>query len=111
MSKPIKLGRKDSQGPVAAIMQAMGDGDDGAPRLHIDNHDDPRLLDMPDSGEAKIKYSVKNRQHEESDEGGKKKHRYSLSLAVHHIEPPEKAKKKEAYGDDLRQSFKNNFKG
>lgn len=86
------------------------DEDDGSPRLHIDGHDDPRLLEMPDHGEAKIKYSVKHRHHEESDENGKKKHRYSVSLAVHHIEPPEKGKKKEAYGDDVRQSFKNNFK-
>jgi hypothetical protein len=114
MSKPIKLGRKDSSklpGELAVIASAMGgDEDAGLPRLHIDNHDDPRLLDMPDHGEARIKYSVKHRHHEESDEGGKKKHRYSVSLAVHHIEPPESSKKKDAYGDDLRRSFKNNFK-
>jgi len=111
MSKPIKLGRKDKGLPVAAMMQAMtSDDDDGSPRLHIDGHDDPRLLEMPDHGEAKIKYSVKHRHHEESDENGKKKHRYSVSLAVHHIEPPEKSKKQEGYGDDLRKSFRNNFK-
>ena len=111
MSKPIKLGRdKNGKSVIAALGISQPDDDEGLPRLHIDGHDDPRLLDMPDHGECKIKYSVKNRHHEESDEGGKKKHRYSVSLAVHHIEPPEKDKKKEAYGDDVRRSFKNNFK-
>ena len=113
MSKPIKLGRKDkeSRALVSVLSGLSDDDDDGSPRLHIDGHDDPRVIDMPDHGEAKIKYSVKHRHHEESDEGGKKKHRYSATLAVHHIEPPEKTRKKDAYGDDVRQSFKNNFKG
>ena len=113
MSKPIKLGRKDSKNgsPLVQVLGGLADDDDdGSPRLHIDGHDDPRLIEMPDHGEAKIKYSVKRRHHEESDEGGKKKHRYSVSLAVHHIEPPEKGKKQEAYGDDVRRSFKDNFK-
>ena len=111
MSKPIKLGRKNGDGrALVSVLGGLADEDDGSPRLHIDGHDDPRLLEMPDHGEARIKYSVKNRHHEESEEGGKKKHRYSVSLAVHHIEPPEKAKKKEAYGDDARRSFRNNFK-
>src|SRR5215472_17420008 len=99
MSKPIKLGKKNGKNgsPLVQALAGLDNDDDGSPRLHIDGHDDPRLLEMPDHGEAKIKYSVKHRHHEESDEGGgKKKHRYSVSLAVHHIEPPEKGKKQEA---------------
>lgn len=114
MSKPIKLGRKDGKNgsPLVQVLGGLADDDDGSPRLHIDGHDDPRVVELPDHGECRIRYSVKNRHHEESDEGGKKKHRYSTTLAIHHIEPPENNNKKKngAYGDDARKSFSNYFK-
>lgn len=95
---------------MVSVSGGLADEDDGSPRLHIDGHDDPRLLEMPDHGEAKIRYSVKNRHHEERDEGGKKKHRYSVSLAVHHIEPPENKKKDQPNGmDGARKSAKDYF--
>jgi hypothetical protein len=109
MSTPIKLKREGKP-----FIQVLGGGEeeDDSPRLHITDHDDPRLLEMPDEGEAKIKYKVKHREHREHDQNGKKKHKYSVSLAVHHIEPPESKKKKsKPYGDDARESMKNYFNG
>jgi hypothetical protein len=109
MSKKIDLGRKAQD-----LVSILGP-DDGAamyPHLHISDHDDPRLHDMPDEGEARIRYKVKAREHrEDQDAKGKKKHRYSVTLAVHHIEPPDKpAKKPSSNGlDEARASAKDYF--
>jgi hypothetical protein len=92
------------------MMMVGSDDEEGVPSLNIHDHDDPRLCDMPDEGEAKIKYKVKSREHREHNEGGKKKHKYSVSLAVHHIEPPENKKKDQPNGmDGARKSAKDYF--
>jgi hypothetical protein len=106
MSKPINLKRLN--GPMVIV---GGHDVDDAPRLHIHDHDDPRICDMPDEGEARIKYKIHSREHrEEKGENGKKKHRYSVTMAVHHIEPPEKKVKPQPKGlDDARKSAKDYF--
>jgi hypothetical protein len=103
MPKSHSLGRKS---PKLVDILGGGDNDTHYPSLHIDDADDD-MMDMPDKGEARIKYHVKERR-EEADHDGKK--RKSLHLHVTHICTPEKAKKKKAFGDDARQSFDNYFK-
>ena len=62
-----------------AMMGPSGDDTD-YPSLHIDNHPDVKLLNMPDEGEAKIRYRIKHReQREHTDEKGKKKRKVSLT--------------------------------
>jgi hypothetical protein len=87
MAKGIDLGKK-----LGSLLQAstVDPEEPHYPHLHIEGNDDPRLLDMPDHGEARIKYKVKHKEHEEHDDNGKKKHRYSVHLEVHHFYPPDK---------------------
>jgi hypothetical protein len=112
-AKPIDLGRSFDD----LVSISVGSPKDKVhyPDLHISDVDDSRLLDLPDEGTAEIHFKVVHRTHSEREENGKKKRRCSLTLEVHAIEPgrdPQFAnrKKKAAYGDDARKSFKDYFK-
>jgi hypothetical protein len=105
MSKSIDLGRKLSD---MVSVAALKPDEPHYPDLYLSDVDDPALADMPDKGEATIKYRVLSRTHRE-EKGHKDT--CSIRLEVLSISPPEKAKKNGAYGDDARKSFKNYFKG
>lgn len=106
MAKSINLGRSFKDDIDKA--NVLNVNEPHYPDLYLDS-DDPRLADLPDKGECTIKYRVCSRTHRE--EGKKdKKHSCSLRLEILSIEPPEKSKKKNGYGDDARASFKDYFK-
>lgn len=113
MSKPIDLGRKWDD--IIGIVQAGEDKDrTHYPDLHIGETADARLLDLPDEGEATIRFKVVHRNHSEhTGAGGKKERRCSLTLEVLSIDPPDKAKKKKNGdwgGNGARQSFRDYIK-
>jgi hypothetical protein len=108
MSHKVDLGRKLKD--VMNHVRVISGDDTDYPHLNIDNHDDTRLLDMPDQGEAKIRYRVKRREAtEHTDENGKKKKKCSMCLEVHHIEHEEKEPKRRNHQDEARQSAKDYF--
>lgn len=94
--------------------------DDDYPHLHISNVDNSRLLEMPDTGEATIKFKVVSRSHDEHDRGGKKEHRCSLTLEVQKIDFEDnpkthsatnlRSKNGKGYGEDARKNFSDFFK-
>jgi hypothetical protein len=108
MSKSIDLGRKlGDMVPIGAIAADQPH----YPDLYLSDVDDLKLADMPDKGEATIKYRVVSRTHrEEKGPDGKKQRSCSLRLEILSITPPEKARRNNGYGDDARASFRNNFK-
>lgn len=110
MAKPINLGRKweDMLGP---INRAEKDSTH-YPDIYISDVDDPRLLEMPDEGEATIKFRVVDRTHAEYGRDGKKERRCSVRLEVISIEPPEKKSKSNNgdWGNGARKSFSDYFK-
>jgi hypothetical protein len=110
MAKPIDLGKNwdDMIGPVSVREEKDRTH---YPDIYISDIDDPRLLEMPDQGEATIRFKVVSRQHSEHDQNGKKERSCSIRLEVLSIDPPEKAaKKKNGYGEDTRKSFSDYFK-
>jgi hypothetical protein len=104
MSK-IDLGRKF--GDMMSI-EPMDKDEKHYPILHLDS-DDPKLADIPDSGECTIKYKVRNRTHRE--EKGQKDS-CSLSLEVTAIELPKGGKKKKKGDSDggARKALSDYFK-
>jgi hypothetical protein len=110
MHKAIDLGKKwDDDAPVV-----MSDLKDRVhyPDFHISNTDEARLLDIPDEGEATIKFKVVHRSHSEEDRNGKKKRRCSLTIEVQKIDfedNPKPAKKKDSDGG-ARKAFSDYFK-
>jgi hypothetical protein len=112
MHKAIDLGRKwddDAGTPIA-----MSDLKETVhyPDFHISNTEEARLLDIPDEGEATIKFKVVHRSHSEEDRNGKKRRRCSLTIEVQKIDFEDNPKpKKKDYGDDARKSFADYFKG
>jgi hypothetical protein len=111
MHKPIDLGQKYDD----LISQASSLADKDRvhyPDFHIPETEDTRLLEMPDEGEATIKFKVVSRHHSESNRNGKKERRCSLTIEVCKIDFEDKPKKKNGngYGDGARQSFKDYFK-
>ena len=68
------------------------------PCLHIDDIEDKRLAEMPDSGTLTIHYKIRNRTHNENTRKDGKKHTCSVTMEVTHIDPPP-AKSKKKNGD------------
>ena len=101
MSK-IDLGRKISD----MIAPDTGDRNEAHyPCLHIDDVEDRRLAEMPDSGEMTVRYKIRNRTHNENTRKDGKKHTCSVTLEILGIDPPAgKPKKKDSDGG-LRKSF------
>jgi hypothetical protein len=103
MSKSIDLGKTlDDMISVSAVKP----DEPHYPDLYLGDIDDPKILEMPDKGEATIKYRVISRTHRE--EKGRKD-TCSIRLEVLSISPPEGAKKRNGYGDDLRRNFNDYF--
>jgi hypothetical protein len=104
MSK-IDLGK--SLGDMISV-EPMDPDDKHYPTLHLDS-DDPKLADIPDSGECTIRYKVRDRTHRK--EKGKKDS-CSLTLEVTSIDPPPaKSKKKNGDSDGgARKALSNYFK-
>ena len=110
MSHKVDLGQKLRD--VIGMPQAVGPEDERYPHLHIDDHPDPRLLNMPDEGKATIHYKVRHREHREhTDDKGKKKHKHSVTLEVRDIEHDEKEPKKRNHNDEARSAAKSYFAG
>lgn len=111
MSKSIDLGKKWGD-KISQI--SISDEKDKVhyPDFHISDTEDTRLLDMPDEGEATIRYRVVSRHHSESKRNGTKKRSCSITLEVVSIEPPEpKPKKKNGNSDGgARKAFSDYFK-
>jgi hypothetical protein len=101
----IDLGKKF--GDMISV-EPMDKDEKHYPTLHIDS-DDPKLADIPDSGECTIKYKVRDRTHRQ--EKGKKDS-CSLTLEVTAIEPPagKSKKKNNGYGDSARKAVSDYFK-
>jgi hypothetical protein len=110
MHKAIDLGKKydDDIGIPISVNEIRNKVH--YPDLHISDTDNTRLLDMPDSGEATIKFRVVSRNHSEDKRNGDKKRRCSLTLEVMAIVFEDKPKKKKDYGEDARKSFSDYFK-
>lgn len=110
MSK-IDLGRKWDD-----MIAPMDSGDvrneTHYPSLHIDDIEDKRLAEMPDSGTLTIHYKICNRTHNERKGKDGKKHTCSVTLNVTAIDPPPaKSKKKNGDSDGgLRKSFADYWK-
>lgn len=109
MSK-IDLGKKwDDINPMPSIEKIKDDTH--YPTLHLDEVDDKRLAEMPDSGTLTIHYKIRNRTHSERKEEKGKKHSCSVTLDVTHIDPPAKAIKKKSDPDGgARKAFSEYFK-
>jgi hypothetical protein len=109
MHKAIDLGKKydDLASPVS-----ISEIKDKVhyPDLYISDTEETRLLDMPDSGTATIKFRVVSRHHSEDKRNGEKKRRCSLTLEVMAIDFEDAPKKKKSYGEDTRKSFSDYFK-
>lgn len=111
MPKPIDLGRKydDDIGQPISITEVRDKVH--YPDFFVSNTEDTRLLDMPDEGEATIRYKVVSRNHSEDKRNGKIRRRCSITIEVHSIEPPEpKGKNKESFSDGTRRNFADYFK-
>jgi hypothetical protein len=110
MSKAIDLGKKPQD--LVTILGADDRDRTHYPTLHLDS-DDPKLADIPDSGECTIKYKVKHRTHSEENGDGKKKRSCSLTLEVHSIEPAAGKTYKKKNGDSdggARKALSDYFK-
>jgi hypothetical protein len=107
MSK-IDLGKKwdDLTTPIESVMKETH-----YPTLHIDDIDDKRLAEMPDSGCLTIHYKIRNRTHSERKEKEGKKHSCSVTLDVTHIDPPPaKSKKNKDSDGGARKAISEYFK-
>jgi hypothetical protein len=92
MSKPIDLGKKfndDIGGPIS--IKELTD-EVHYPDFYISDTDELGLLDMPDEGEATIKYKIVNKTQREDSRNGKKRRRCSITIEVRSIEPPAASK-------------------
>jgi hypothetical protein len=110
MSKPIDLGKKLSD---SIEIMSMGKNDAHYPDLYISDTDDRRLAEMPDQGEATIKYRVVSRTHREErkGKGNGKDYSCSIRLEILSINPPEGKKKKNGDSDGgLRKAMNGYFK-
>jgi hypothetical protein len=108
MSKPIDLGKKLSD---SIEIMSMGNNDSHYPDLYISDTDDRRLAEMPDEGEAVIKYKVISRTHREERKGKSKGKDYSCSLRLEivSIDPPESKKKKNGDSDGGARKAMNDY--
>lgn len=110
MGKKIDLGRRPLEDLAQAMSPVSPDQVTVYPDLYISDVDEPDLLDLPDKGEATIKFKVVHRKHQEEQRGGKKRRCCSVRLEVTSIELPEKKKNGPGWLDTARKSFKDNFK-
>ena len=110
MTKSIDLGR--SLNDFMGMPSPVSPDDPHYPDLMLSDVDEPALAEMPDKGEATIKYRVVSRTHREEGTG-KKRRTCSLRLEILAITPPERKKKNggNGYGDDARKSLTDYFKG
>ena len=102
MSK-IDLGKKwdDHIAPIESVMKETY-----YPTLHLDDIEDKRLAEMPDTGTLVIHYKIRNRTHSERKEKEGKKHSCSVTMDVTHVDPPPAKPKKNGDSDGgLRKSF------
>jgi hypothetical protein len=103
----IDLGRKLKD---LISVDPMSSNDEHYPCLHIDDVEDKRLAEMPDSGTLTIHYKIRNRTHSERKEKEGKKHTCSVTLDVTGIDPPPaKTKKKDSDGG-ARKAFSDYWK-
>src|SRR5260370_42480189 len=111
MHKAIDLGKKFGDDIEMPMPMSEMKNEVHYPDFHISDVDEPRLLDMPDEGEATIKFKVIHRSHSEHDRNGKKQRRCSLTIEVQKIDFEDKPKKKNGDSDGgLRKSFSEYFK-
>lgn len=104
MSK-IDLGRKLDD--LISIEPINGDKTH-YPTLHLDGGKE--LAGMPDTGEATIKYKIRNRTHREEKKDKGKEHSCSVTLDILSIDPPPaKSKKKDSDGG-ARKAFSDYWK-
>jgi hypothetical protein len=108
MSK-IELGKKwDDIGEPTSIDDLRKETH--YPTLHLDDVEDKRLADMPDSGTMTVHYKIKNRTHSEREQKGKKCHSCSVTMDITHVDPPPgKGKKKDSDGG-ARKALSEYFK-
>jgi hypothetical protein len=107
MSK-IDLGRKFGD----MISVELDKDEKHFPTLHLDDVDDKRLAEMPDTGTLTIHYKIRSRTHNERKEKGEKKHTCSVTMDVTSIDPPP-AKPKKKNGDSdggARKAFSEYWK-
>src|SRR4029077_15592893 len=105
----IDLGKKLND---MISIEPIGKDEAHYPCLHIDDIDDKRLAEMPDSGEMTIRYKIRDRTHSERKGKDGKKHTCSLTLEVTSIDPPA-AKSKKRNGDSdggARKAFSDYWK-
>lgn len=108
MAKGIDLGEKLKLEPLSIHDLTK---ETQYPRLHISDHDDSRLADIPDEGEATIKYKVVDRTHREESRNGKKRYSCCLVLEVKSIDPPPaKGKKPKESDGGARKAMNDYFK-
>jgi hypothetical protein len=111
MHKAIDLGKK--WGDDIGMPISMEDEKDKVhyPDFHISDTDEARLLDMPDQGEATIKYKVVHRSHSENKRDGKTRRHCSITIEVQKIDFEDKPKKKNGDSDGgARKAFSDYFK-
>jgi hypothetical protein len=109
MSKYIDLGKKIADFLMPA--SPASSQDTHYPDLYLSDVDDTAIADMPDKGEAVIKYRVLSRTYREEKNGDKKLRSCSVRLEILSIKPPEGAPKLKSYGDDARKSFRAFYNG
>jgi hypothetical protein len=109
MSK-IDLGKKWGD-KIKSMGDPISENSVDYPSLHIDDIEDRRLAEMPDSGTLTIHYKIRNRTHSERKEKDKKKHSCSVTLDVTHIDPPAGKSKKNGDSDGgARKALSDYFK-
>jgi hypothetical protein len=109
MTKGIDLGKKISDMmPIGALSPEK----EHYPDLYISDTDERRLAEMPDEGEATIRYRVVSRTHREEGKGKRKDYSCSLRLEILSIDPPAgNGKKKNGDSDGgARKALSDYFK-
>lgn len=110
MAKTIDLGRRMDD-LVKDVITPVSPERPIYPDLYISDLDEPALLDLPNKGEARIKFRVVHRRHEEHERDGKKSRRCSVRLEITSIELPEKKQRNNgSWLENAHKSFKDNFK-
>jgi hypothetical protein len=107
MSKPIPLGKKLSD---MIHVSEVPPEKEHYPDLFISDTDDKRLAQMPDEGEATIRYRVVSRTHREEKNAKGKEYSCSLRLEILSIDPPAAKEKRRNGNDEARKAFDNYFK-
>ena len=104
MSKGINLGKKLSD---MISVEPMTQEKEHYPDLYISEVDDKRIAEMPDSGEATIKYRVLSRTYRQEKN---RKDSCSLRLEIPAIDPPTAKGKKKESDNGARKAMSDYFK-